>query len=182
MPFRLDEQIAEGRMRPVGRARREHDLAIAGELDVAGDRTVVRHRHAPHFSGVFRDDDDFHARLDVAVSPAHGHPVGREMRMVRIGDRSGRLMPGGPHVLPADIADIAELPRVIARAVGTPAGDGEILELTVPAPGVRDHHVQRSVPEECHMRAGRCHGRILANDRACGLRHSRGGFGGRRGQ
>jgi len=33
--FRLDEEIAEGRMEGIGRRQRQHDLRITGEVDRA---------------------------------------------------------------------------------------------------------------------------------------------------
>ena len=38
VPLGLDEEVAERRVRAVGLGRREHDLAVAGELDLARRR------------------------------------------------------------------------------------------------------------------------------------------------
>ena len=50
--LRLHEQLGEGRVGRVGGRRRQHDLGVRGQLDLAGAAAEVRDRHAAHLGVV----------------------------------------------------------------------------------------------------------------------------------
>ena len=68
-PFHLDEHTAERAVRDVGCARREHDLGVRGDLDLARLLAVVRDREgAPRFDRVLGGDHDLGQRLQASSS------------------------------------------------------------------------------------------------------------------
>ena len=115
-------------MHPVGGRRGEHDLAVAGHLDLARLVAVVGQRDPPHLGGILGNDGDLGARLDVAVGPVKGHPVGREQRAIPVRrahrPAGGRPTRSGP--VP-DVLHVAELAGVVARPVRPPAGHRQVL-------------------------------------------------------
>ena len=56
-------------MRRVGRGRREHELGVRGDLDLARPRAEVRERDAADLGVVLGRDDDLERRRDAAVAP-----------------------------------------------------------------------------------------------------------------
>ena len=69
-------------MRHVGGAGREHDLRVAGQLDVPRALAVIGDRHAPQLGIVFRRHDDLGAGLDVVVEAAEHRAIGGKGHLV----------------------------------------------------------------------------------------------------
>ena len=57
-----DEELGEGLVRRVGERRRQHDLGIGGDLDVARPVARIGDRHAPDLGIVLRRHDDVEGR------------------------------------------------------------------------------------------------------------------------
>ena len=66
-PLRLDEQVLERGMRAVRARRRQHHLAVAGELELALTARPIGEGDAANLRAFARHDDDLHARVDAAV-------------------------------------------------------------------------------------------------------------------
>ncbi len=94
--FRLDEEVAEGRVRHVRGVRREHDLGVARHLDVARARRLVRQRDATNLGVVLGRDDDLGVRDDTVVGAEDVNLVFREGDFVGARPARGRLIPGRP--------------------------------------------------------------------------------------
>jgi hypothetical protein len=77
-PLRLDEQVRERRVRAVRVRWREHDLAVARQLDVALDAGVVHDRDTTDFRHVVGNDRDIESRLDLSVTAIERDAIGRE--------------------------------------------------------------------------------------------------------
>ena len=58
----FEKQLAEGRMREIVGRRRQHDLGVAGDVDLADPRALVDHRHPADFDVVFGRDGDVELR------------------------------------------------------------------------------------------------------------------------
>ena len=78
----LDEQLAERRVREVVLGTRQHDLGVAGDLDLARPVAAVGDRQPPHLDVVLGRDGDLELRLEVAVAPAERDLVEIEGRLV----------------------------------------------------------------------------------------------------
>ncbi len=64
----LHEQVLEGRVSDVGRLRREHDLRVRRQLDLARCGAEIGQRHAADLRVVLRRHDDGQAGRDRAVA------------------------------------------------------------------------------------------------------------------
>ena len=64
----LDEQLAERRVGEIVLGTREHDLGVAGDLDLARPVAAVGDRQPAHLDVVFRRHGDLQLRLEVAVA------------------------------------------------------------------------------------------------------------------
>src|SRR5665647_633853 len=75
--FGLDEQLVEGRMLPVDVVRRERELNVARQVEMAGANGPIEQGDPPNLNIVFRRNDDlrFGSRA-VIVAPENG-PVKR---------------------------------------------------------------------------------------------------------
>ena len=62
-------------MGQVGGVGSQHDLAVAGHLQLARLGIVIRERDAANLDGVFGRDNDFQKGLDIAIATAEGSPV-----------------------------------------------------------------------------------------------------------
>ena len=78
----LDEEVAEGRVREVPAFRRQHDLGVAGQLDLAHGGAAVDHRDAAQLDVVFRRHGDLRVDVDGAVAAPDDRAVGTEGDLV----------------------------------------------------------------------------------------------------
>ena len=113
---RLDEQVAECRMRQVGGVRRQHDFGIAGELDVANATRVVGHGDAANLGIVFRRHRDFGEasrcpRRDGESPRDRARTSPRSCRRRGRSDESRRTRRHWRSAPRLEIADVAELPQ-----------------------------------------------------------------------
>ena len=154
MPRGLDEEAPEGRMGAIGIGRSEDELAVAGELDLAGDAAVVGERHPPHLRRVVGDGGDLRPRLDRPVGPVKDDPVGGQGDVVGVGPGTDGLVGGGPDAPARQVLHVAVLPRGVGCSVRAPAGDGEVLVAAVPGAAVGEHHRVREPPQQRHPGCG----------------------------
>ena len=112
----LDEQLAERRMREVVLRTRQHDLRVAGDLDLARLRAAVGDRQPPHLHVVFRRHGDLELRLDVGVAAAERDLVEIERRLEAVGLLADRLVGGGPDAARPGIAQVDEVGAGVGRA------------------------------------------------------------------
>ena len=170
MPLGLDEEAPEGRVGAIGVGRSEDDLAVAGELDLAGDAAVVGERDPPHLRRVVGDGGDLGPGLDRPVGPVEDDPVGGQGDVVAVGPGADRLVGGGPDAPARHVLHVAVLPRGVGSSVGAPAGDGEVLVPAVARAAVADHHRVREPPQQRHVRGCGVNGRVeLSHRRALQL-------------
>ena len=92
----LDEQLAERRVREIVLGTRQHDLRVAGDLDLARLRAAVGDRQTPHLHVVFGRHGDLELRLDVAIAAAERDLVEIEGRLEAVGLLTDRLIGGRP--------------------------------------------------------------------------------------
>ena len=67
--FGLDEEVGEGRVRGIGRRRRQHELGVGGQLDLPRLRPQVRERHPAELGVVLGRDQHLERGRDGAVAP-----------------------------------------------------------------------------------------------------------------
>ena len=147
----LHEELAEGRVQRVGRHRREHDLAVARDLDRAPQIAVVGDAVAAQLDVVLRRDGDLGVGVDVAVAaPELGAALGED-GLVVVGDGAHGLVRGRPDLAAGDIAQVAEAAPGIARRILVPARDRQVLPAALPAAGVGDHHVVAAVGQQLDL-------------------------------
>ena len=108
---------------------------------------MVVDRYLADLGVAFARNGDFQVRFQVAVAAAKFGLVDRigDLVAVRL-DLRGMIM-GRPDFLRGDVAHVNELPPVIARGVGSPARDREIVAAAVAAAGVGDHDAVLAVGE-----------------------------------
>ena len=154
-PLGLQEQLAEGRMAHVAAVGQEHDLGVAGQLQLARAGVVVGQRDPADLGAGLRRDGDLGDGLDRRVEPAKGHLVGREDRLVVLGREAGGLVAGRPEGVGADVLDIDEQAAGVAGAVLAPAGDVQTPAGAVSRPGVGEHHAVLGVRQQVGARERR---------------------------
>ena len=165
--FGLDEQILKCGMGAVRVGGREHDLRIAGQLDLLRLQRPVRQDHAAHFCCIVRRNGDLGHRVHVAVAANERDAIAGEENAVPLGLGSRRLVRRRPDMSGAQILDVAPLSVVVARRVVAPPRDREIPVPTEPAACIRDQRRIRDVPENADDRLRRvrrldlAHGRLL---------------------
>ena len=120
--FGFDEQLAERRVRQVGGRRRQHDLGVAGDVDLADARA----RGCARSAGAPRRRLRSRRRCRAASrSRRRGGGRSRVRRekvdevVVRLAPR--RLIGGRPDLAAAHVAQVDELAAGIARRVAAPA-------------------------------------------------------------
>ncbi len=157
----FEKQLAERRMRQIIGRRRQHDLRVAGDVDLANSRALVDDRHAPHFDVVFRRDGDVELRGDLVVVPAERRPLRPELDDVVVRFRGRRMIGGRPHGAASHVAQVDELTaRIPRRRRGATSSRRARRQKLAPPPpfvtiggvvavrqelGVRKHRVRRSV-------------------------------------
>ena len=166
----FEKQLAERRVRQIIGRCRQHDLRVAGDVDLTNSRALVDDGHAPHFDVVFRGDGDVELRGDLVVVPAERRSLRPELDGVLVRFRGRRMIGGRPHGAASHVAQVDELTARIPRGVSARLRHGE------PAPeagasaavrhdrdvvavrqelGVRKHGVRRSVlPHRNRRRRG----------------------------
>jgi hypothetical protein len=120
--FSLDKKIAERGMGRVGLGVRQHDFGVAGQLNLARARRVVRQRNAPHFGVVFGETTTSMC-VTMPASCARSLPCLRKTQLHTTAGGPHRLIPGGPDRAAADVAQIDESAPVVSRYVFAPARD-----------------------------------------------------------
>ena len=83
--FRLDEQVAEGRVRRVRRGGGEDDFRVTRDLDRPRLTRAVVDGDAAQLDVVLGRDGDLRVRIEVAVAAAKLGPGLREDRLVTLG-------------------------------------------------------------------------------------------------
>ena len=118
-------------MRDVRRRGRQNHLGIAGQFQGSRDARSVRDRQPPDFDIVFRRNGDVGVDVDAEIATMEFGPGLREDRLINVGFVQRRLIGRRPDVAARRVAQVAEQPAIVARAVLVPAGDGCILPAAV---------------------------------------------------
>ena len=100
----LHEQLGEGRMRRVGARRRQHDLGVGGQLDLARRARRIGDRDAADLGVVLRRDDDLERRRDRAVAPDELGAILGERHLVAVRLDAARLVARRPDLAALDVA------------------------------------------------------------------------------
>ena len=171
--LRLNEEIRERRVGCIGRCRRQHELAIGGQLDLARLCPEVHERDPANLCVVFGGDHDFERGRDRAVAPAKLRSVLGERDLVGVRLDGGRLVGRRPDCSALGIPQEDVRAPVIARDVLAPAGDGASGALAVARPRGRQHHRVASVGEQVGPRSPVVGRSELAEDRLDEIAHLR---------
>jgi hypothetical protein len=147
----LHEQLAERRVRRVGRRRCEHQFGIGRQLDRAPAAAAVGQPQAPQFQVVLRRDDDLGVRIDAVVPPAEFGATFAEHRLEPLARHARGLQRRRPDDAAVDVAQVAEAAPGVGGAVLAPSSDGHVLPAAVAAAGVGEHHVIAAVREQLHL-------------------------------
>ena len=124
--FRLNEQIAEGRMRFVLRLRGEYDLRVARHFNRPRSVGTVAQGDATQLDVVFWRDTDLRIRFDLVIGPTKLDACLGENRFVRLRNRRRRLPRVGPDPAAVEVAEIAETTICVAGGIFTPARHRQI--------------------------------------------------------
>ena len=130
----LDEQLAEGGMRRVGRGRRQHDLAVARHRECARARRTVRDLQS--------------AQLDVAIG---GDREETQRRNRAVACRRARRSRHWQRRRISRVVNEEVRAAVVQRGIFAPSRHGEIVPLAATASHVGDHHVVAAVGEQGHI-------------------------------
>ena len=167
--FGFEKQLAERGMRQVVGRRREDDLGVAGDVDLANARTLIHHRQTPHFDVVFGGDGDVQLRGHLIVVPAERGLVGAEVHEVVVRLDTGWVIRGRPDRAGPRIAQVDELAARIARRVPTRFRDRQSAAKTAPAARVAHNGDVGAVRQELRVRNDRMR-RSITPRRRCGGR------------
>ena len=130
----LDKQLAERRMCRVRRRRRQHDLAIAGDFDGNRRLAVIGQRNLADFDVLFRRERNFKVGFQITVAATKLGFIDGISHLVVVGRSTGRLMTGRPDSAGRNIAQIDELPAIVARRIRSPPRDGRVFKSAVTPP------------------------------------------------
>ena len=135
--FRLDEELAEGRVGQVVGRRGQDDLDVARDLDFAGAVADVGHGQPPHLDVVLGRDGDVELGPDVFVAALEGGLLRQEGGHVFLGLLVDRMISGRPDRSAPHVTQVDELAARIAGGVRAVAGHGPAPAEAGPAAGVR---------------------------------------------
>ena len=90
--LRFEKQLAERGMREVVSLGNEHNLCVAGHVDLANPAALTRERDPTHLDVVFRGNRDFQTRGNLIVQSPKHRALGAEFGDVVFGFfRSGLI-------------------------------------------------------------------------------------------
>ena len=146
----LHEQVLEGRVRDVGRLRREGDLRVRRQLDLASVRAEVGQRHAADLRVVLRRHDDGQAGRDRAVATGELGVILRVGDLVAVRLRAAGLVARRPHRAGVHVAQEEIAAPRVAGHVLAPAGHRHVAPAAVA--GSRGRHHDRVPPVRQQVR------------------------------
>ncbi len=162
----LHEEVAEGRMRIVGRCGRQHHFGIGGDFHRALATAAVGQAQAPELDVVLGRDGDLQVALAAAAGTAELCLGVGEDRLIMVQRHAGGLVGGRPELAAVHVAQVAERPPSIGGAVFAPAGERQVAVAAVAAAGMGQHAVVAPVGKQLHFRA---RARRVAQDAQGGL-------------
>ena len=152
--FRLHEQLAERRMGRIGRRRRHHHFGKTGDLDAPLAVRIIADARAPDFDVVLGRDDDFRVQIEAVIGAAELGTPFRKDHFVFLRLDQGRLVHGGPDFAVIEIAQVAEITPVVARAILAPARHGQVFPAAVAAARIAHHDMIAAVRQQLRFRHG----------------------------
>ena len=152
--FRLHEQLAEREMGRIGRRRRHHHFGKAGDLDAPLAVRIIADARAADFDVVLGRDDDFRVQVQAMVGTAKFRAPLGENHFVLLRFDQGWLIHGGPDGAVVEVAQVAEIAPVIARAVLAPARHGQVFPAAVAAARIAHHDVVAAIRQQLRFRHG----------------------------
>ena len=115
--FRFDEQLPECGMGNVGGRRGEHNLRIAGDLDLARAIAVVGDRQPTDLDVVLGGDRNLQLGGNAVVATTEGRLLGCEAHQVFVRLFSNGMVGGRPDRSAPNVAQVNELASRIARRI-----------------------------------------------------------------
>ena len=150
----LHEQLAERWMGQVIGRRAEHDLGVAGDLDLARPPAAIGQRQASNLHIVLGRHHDVELRGDAVVGAAVDGLLRRERDVVVLRLATRGLVGGRPDEARSHVAQVQELAARVGRAVVAHARDRQLPPVAVAAARVGDDGDVRAVRQELRMRRG----------------------------
>ena len=151
----FDKQLVEGRVTRIGDLRRQDDFAVAGQGDAPDALSVVGERDAANLHVVFRRDGDFHRQADAVIAAPKFRHMRVELHAVALGLHIRRLRGGRPQRAGFQVLEIDPDTAVLARRIGAPAGEIEVLPVAKSGSRARDQHAVAPVRQEMRLGRGR---------------------------
>ncbi len=137
----------------VGGLRRQHDLGVGRDVDLAHAAAGVDDRDAAHLGVVFGRDQHLHRRGQRAVAPRELGAILAERDLVVVGLHAGGLEARRPDVAAAHVPEEHVRTPVVAGRVLAPPGHGQVPPAAVAGAGGGEHH--RVAPVRQQLRGRR---------------------------
>src|SRR2546426_10704841 len=102
--------------------RRQHDLSIARQFDLARAARIVGNRNLPHLGILFGRNNDLRMGYDAGIRAPEIRLVFRETYFVRLWRAPNWLVSGRPNGATVNISQINEGAPVVSCDVFAPAG------------------------------------------------------------
>ena len=144
--------------------RRQHELGIGGDVDLARAVAGIGDRDAADLGIVLGRDEHLQRRRERSVAPGELGAILVEGDIVGVGLGAARLEAGRPDVAAADVAQEDVGAPVVAGGVLAPARHGQAAPAAVTGAGGRQHHRVAAVGQQMGggrrgVRGGRAAGR-----------------------
>src|SRR4030095_5272726 len=101
----------------IGAATIEGHLGVAGDVQRAGQDTVIRQRDPPNLGIRVGCDRNFIARFDIRIATLENGAVRTEHRLIVVGVSTERLPTGRPCAVAIEVADVEVLSPAVAGRV-----------------------------------------------------------------
>ncbi len=150
--LRLDEELAEGRVGEVRGRRRQDDLRVARDVDLANAGAVIGHRHPPHLDVVLGRDRHIEPRRHRAVPALERRALRQKGDRVVVGLPVHWMVRRGPGRTAPDVAQVDELAARVARRVVARPRHRETAPEAGAAAGVGHDRDVGAVREELRVR------------------------------
>ena len=171
----LHEHFGERRMRGVGGRRRQNQLGVGREFDLARLASAVGQGDAADLAVVLAGDQDVHDGRQRAVATEELGVVLAEDDLLVVRLAPDRLRARRPHGAAAHVPQDDEGAPVVARRVLPPSGHGDVAPPAVARPDGRQHHGVPAVRQEMRDRGSDGRGRDATDRGHHGARRGGGG-------
>jgi len=136
----------------IGAATIEGHLGVAGDVQRAGQDTVIRQRDPPNLGIRVGCDRDFIARFDIRIATLENCAIRTEHRLIVVGVSTERLPTSRPCAATVEVADVEVLSPAVAGRVLAPARHVDPITGAVSAPGLGQHDGITTVRQQADVR------------------------------